>query len=160
MGGVEFGGDVVQKQNGLFAASVAGDGVLSELEGEGGKAKLATGADVGEGAAVQPGFQVVAVWAEAGGASLDVAVASLVECDSVALGVETEARGAIGQIKPRAALHGFESQIDGSAHAGDVGGSGAGDRDGGLGDAVVPEFELGWATEAALETTQQGRCGG
>ena len=33
VGGVEFGGDVVQKQDGLFAASVAGDGVLAELQG-------------------------------------------------------------------------------------------------------------------------------
>ena len=40
VGVVELGGDVVQQENRLFAALVASDGVLAELEGQGRKAEL------------------------------------------------------------------------------------------------------------------------
>jgi len=79
----------------------------------------------------------------------------LLKRHSVSLGIEAEAAGAVSEIKSRAAPHGFEAQVDGRTHVGNVGGSGAGDRHSRLGDAVVPEFELGRSAKSTLEATKQ-----
>lgn len=75
--GIEFGGDVIEQQEGEFVAPIAGYGVLAKLEGEGREAELAARADVGQEPSIEPGLEVIAMRAEAGDPALDILIASL-----------------------------------------------------------------------------------
>ena len=134
--------------------------MLAELEGKGREAKLAARADVGQRACIEPGLEVVAMGSEARGSTLDVLVASFQQRGAESGGIQAKSRGAVGEIESRSAAHGFEAQVDGRTHAGQVASPGGGDFHGGLGDSVVPELELSRSAESALKTAQQGVASG